>query len=385
MTSWWALALVCFLLGQTVRIPLGPGYLTPLDLAVVVGWVWILARGDVLSQMKNTTWGKGFLLVVGTLVISLIPALFLFELPTVLAGSLYLVRFVLYGAAAVIPFSRRDLRVVRTGMVYALGGTAGLGIAQFILFPNLAPLTVHGWDPHWYRLVSTWLDPNYVGLLLAAGILYVLTPGLTARKWDNRTVLIGTVLFFALLLTFSRSAYLAFVVMSGLSLLRFRTRENALLVVLSVTLLSASLLPRLLIEQYRDINRSESARARVLSYRKALKIAAAHPFGVGFNLYRDAQVALRLLPEGTVSHGSTGADSSFLFLLATTGFFGLSAWIFWLSRTLGTLAKISTGSAWMLFCAMFGWMVHAQFVNSLVFPPLLFFFWSWLNEVTRAV
>ncbi|MGH9857924.1 MAG: hypothetical protein ACRD4B_08780, partial [Acidobacteriota bacterium] len=54
-----------------------------------------------------------------------------------------------------------------TALVLALGG-----IAQWIFYSDLTSFTSQGWDPHQGRLVSSWLDPNFIGGFLSMALVF---------------------------------------------------------------------------------------------------------------------------------------------------------------------------------------------------------------------
>ncbi len=92
--------------------------------------------------------------------------------------------------------------------LYAVGVGLGLiGLIQFFMYPDLRNLMYLGWDPHYYRLFSTLLDPNYMGLLLVFTLLMGF--GIFTKKHSVWIIAGQLVTFVALLLTYSRSSFLA--------------------------------------------------------------------------------------------------------------------------------------------------------------------------------
>lgn len=376
---WWICTLGAWILGQSVRVYLWWIPLTPLDVSLLFGWFILLRRRNSLFHLKRLPWDLPMGLVILSMLVSIASALTLFPWNKVLVDSLYIVRFLLYLLPLYFFRIFPEDKSVDKLLPFFLGTTSGIGLAQLMLFPNLAAVAKYGWDPHWYRLVGTWLDPNYLGFALGAGIIYLLGPILTGKEGYDKKLLVAILLFIALLLTFSRSSYLAFGIMSLLSLVRIRKKETVCLALLGFLLMLLTFIPRNIIDKKRDIDRNESARARVLSWRRALKIGFWHPMGVGYNLFEEAQLKHQLITPNLISHGTTGSDSSLLLLFATTGVLGFMAWIFFLGRLLGWLALQADLEGWLLFSVLFGWIVHSQFVNSLLFGPLLFFLYTWIG------
>jgi putative inorganic carbon (HCO3(-)) transporter len=128
----------------------------------------------------------------------------------------------------------------------------------------------------------------------------------------------------------------------------------------------------------------ETAQLRIVSWENALGIISDHPvFGIGYNLYREAQLQAGILKDPT-AHSATGSDSSLLLVTATTGIVGLVAFL-WLLVALAreairTAAAKNLSAQWRAvglgtaaaFAALF---VHSQFVNSLLYPHLMEFIW----------
>ena len=116
---------------------------------------------------------------------------------------------------------------------------------------------------------------------------------------------------------------------------------------------------------------ADSARLRIVSWSNAWSIAEDNLlFGTGFNSFRYAQRDYGFLnPDTFEIHSGSGADSSLLFVLATTGIFGFILFFIGLIYPLfGSLKSevLSTGAL------LLGLLLHSQFVNSLFFPPIIY-------------
>ena len=75
-------------------------------------------------------------------------------------------------------------------------------IRLYSRYPVLARL---GWDDHYYRLISVLFDPNFTGLILVLGLILIYFN--RPRSWW-----LYAIHLLALLLTYSRSSYLALLV-----------------------------------------------------------------------------------------------------------------------------------------------------------------------------
>jgi hypothetical protein len=101
---------------------------------------------------------------------------------------------------------------------------------------------------------------------------------------------------------------------------------------------------------------------------------------VGFNAYRYAQRDYGFLEEERwqLSHAGAGADSSLLFVLATTGILGLGAYLkIWLK----VLEKSGSKKNRLLVLTVLGVLLsHSLFLNSLFYPWIMA--WLWLVLAT---
>ncbi len=131
--------------------------------AVIVSVVKIV-RGKKLPHSKLMT---PILLVIAACLVSLLVNYWRFPPQSLFSGSLYLVRWILYSFVYILVLQDFvDTRFWLRGL-YAVGvGLGVLGLMQFILYPDLRNLYYLGWDPHYYRVFSTLLDPNFAGITI---------------------------------------------------------------------------------------------------------------------------------------------------------------------------------------------------------------------------
>lgn len=243
--------------------------------------------------------------------------------------------------------------------------TAAVSWGQYLVLPDIRHLQAVGWDPHYYRVVGTLLDPGYTGIILVLFLVY-----LTVRMLNHNSIFHEVLWLFTygtLALTYSRSSYLAFLVSQAF--LSWQKR-SAKLFIFSVLLLTATVyfLPRPGGEGVK-LERTSTVSARLSSWKNSLTIFRDHPWlGVGFNTYRYAQNQYGFLDqsEWLASHAGAGADSSLLFVAATTGVIGLAAYLWYLSRLFSLPA---------LRYYLPALLIHSLFLNSLFYP----FVMVWLS------
>lgn len=376
-------------LGQFQRLNLGNGIVfTPLDVTVFcLFYLWFVSsRSEIKKLLRDKTFFWWLLFVVWAIV-SLVFSLNFFTPGEILVGSLFLLRWVFYsGVLFAVSTTKIGETALWSDLLLASGlVVAILGFAQFWLFRDLSFLAPFGWDPHQGRIVSTFLDPNFVGGFFV--LLWVLssTSLANSKNYPSKKLfyLASTViLFLATVLTFSRSAYIALAVaFILLSILRFRI---VYVFVAASFVLFLLLIPKVSERISGALSFDETSQARVASWGNALKIAQGNLiYGVGFNNYRYAQIKSGFITqEEAAEHASSGTDSSILLILATSGILGLLLFLSFLV----SLAKVTYQSKGKLalagFVASVALLVHSEFVNSLFYPPIVL---TWSIMIGLAV
>jgi hypothetical protein len=266
----------------------------------------------------------------------------------------------------------------------AVLAVAAFGVFQVFAFEHFAQ-TVYPqgpeyirWDYQGRRLVSTLLDPNFAGILVAFPLLvYVarLSFGLRVRAWK------GALLLAALLLTVSRGAVLAFC--AGLLVVvaargaRPRLARAAGLVALAALPFVPALVS--FASGFRKFSIDESAMARVQSWVRAVTVIGDNPVvGVGYNTYPYVRRAYGWAVADNLPAG--GLDGGLLFVTVLTGFVGLALYLgllgvvlvrcrrLWRDRDAPADARaFGLGTA----AATVALVLHSATVNSLLLPFLM--------------
>ena len=365
----WILTLA-IISGQLIKIPIGThGGATLLDVTVIALCLLGLWRLKFnLGKPPPVILGAIFFIAVATLSLILTP-LTLDPIQTMTSFS-YTIRFfvfVLLGWLIYLgSFPTLRKNIYRVLLISGLG-LAILGLLQFIFIPDLRFLTNLGWDPHYFRTVSTFLDPNFAGAFFVLTIILWYQKFAIAKKWY---LLLFLILYLALLTTFSRSSYLMFLV-SGLTL-SFLKKSGKIFIstaILFIILLIGFQTYSQFVAKSRGIDRGQSASFRVNTWEQGLNLFQKSPiFGIGFNAYRYAIKEYNLGDEQFIqSHGSSSNDSSLLFVAATTGVLGLIIYIYFII----SLIKYSYPQNPVLISAMAGLLIHSFFSNSLFYPSIL--------------
>ncbi len=365
-------------------------YISLLDLTALM-FILCTIRPNVFKADFPRKYLAWIVLVFLMMIFTIALEVFSVPLRELVLASLYPLRWLLY---SLIPIGycalsgEREVSFAERSFSAIFVCLAILGFLQLVLFPNLGMLEQYGYDPHYLRLVSTWLDPNFIGPAFILGMLVIYGTACSGvyRKW----VLI-TLLFAALVCTFSRSSYLMFAV-SGITfaLLRKSWRLAFLVLVGLGVIWIAFYIPRQNIEKSRNIDRVVSANSRLTSYMQGLRFYEEEPFfGIGYNLvrYEKRQHGMIVDPRDGGNSGA-GIDSTWILVAATMGSIGLLTFSAFLIRTAYFIVDPVNNKSTKLFSSvraifrltksehvmvafLAGWAVHTWFVNSLFFPLLM--------------
>ena len=407
------ITLISFLLGsglvvgQLWRIPLFGQSLPWLDLAVgltVLLAVITVHRQRLWSQVVKSpafyplaVWVAAWL---GSLVVGL-PRLDSSEL---LTSSFYWVRLCGYALCALL-VSIAWPKLLRSHWhwlsLFAIFLMAGF--AQFLLFPDFQIFEHLGWDPHQNRFMGSFLDPNFAAIWLSFG--FALAGIAITRKNNLPTNLaligIGLGLVGGLVLTASRSGLIALA--ASLATIGLWRSPRLAVVVLGVATLSLFFIPTLNAKIAGALQLDTTTRYRLESWEAGLNLARQQPIlGVGYNTlsatrYQAAlpgtavllsQFGNQLGSPLIASHATTGFDSSLLTILATTGFVGLSVFLWviyhgvrsaWITRrSLPADHPDHLRAVWFISITI-ALLASAWFVNAWLYPPVLL---TWLLVYT---
>jgi O-antigen ligase len=380
--------LVLFPFGQLTRLPLGIAeinlYLTDiLILGFVVTWLGrkLIKREKFIPPPLT----KPILLFTFCCFLSLMINTPLLSGREVMVAGLYVVRWILYAGLYFVVFdlihkSRTKIPNLKSQIPNLLIG-AGLvsaifGLLQYLFLPDTRFLEKYGWDPHLYRVIGTFLDPGFLGLILVFTLILLTLKLWPARKLSWRGIA-WVVVYLALALTYSRASYMAYLVGMG-TIAWFKKSPKFFLTLFFLGMVTIFLLPRPGGEGVK-LERESTIQFRLINYGQSLAIVRDNPlFGVGFNAYRYAQGRHGFLTgeELKSSHAGAGGDSSLLFVLATTGIIGLAFYL-WLWGKALWLGKTNILALATLFSAL----VHSFFINSLFYPWIMAWLWLVLGVV----
>ncbi|HRT40130.1 MAG TPA: O-antigen ligase family protein [Candidatus Woesebacteria bacterium] len=226
------------------------------------------------------------------------------------------------------------------------------GLIQYFIWPNFTYFNALNWDPHLFRLISTFLDPTFTGLLY---LMFLIV--LFCHKLPFYYLILPYV---TMSLTYSRSSLLAF--LASFAYLAKKLNKPKIFYISSLLLLITLVaLPRREGEGTK-LERLSSVRAKIENYQEGITLFKQHPIlGVGYNNLKHVRNL-----DNNLSHSSSGFDGSLLTILTTTGLIGFSFFILgWYHYFRQTDLLHQT-----LLAAIF---IHSLFSNSLLYPFVLFF------------
>jgi O-antigen ligase len=403
-----ALGAIGLLLANVGRLPSGTlgGRTAPLvaaDLVVMLVWFVLalaLLSGSVRAEFDGVMTAVAAFLAVASLSTAFAFSRYHIGISEGTGVLGFLVRWVAYFGWypfvvwCLTPAESRDAwaYVERALLVFAL-----FGIVQSAFLPGFAQMLHDGgdmptWDIQGRRLVSTVLDPNFAGALIAVALVTRLARVAEGiRESAFALVTLGA----ALILTVSRSSLLAFVagVVVIAAIRGLRLRLFRVMVVGAVLVLPFASLLLGFAAKFNKLTYDNSAAARLVPWTRAVQLVAEHPWlGVGFNAIKQAQAAHEWRPVGGAD---VSLDGGLFFIAAMTGLIGLVLYLRIIGRVWGMARRAwrdrsvdtrDRAHAVGTVAATVAVIVHSFFVNSLLLPfvmQVLWVMWARLAVIAR--
>jgi len=372
--------LIVFPFGQLTKIPLNIDQVNIYFhdfLIMLILIIWLirqisLKRKFLISKLNRYI--LGFIIITA---FSLTINISSYKFNEILIAFLYLARWLIYAGIyfVIADLSRQNLvfkKNVYDLLIIATVSAAILGLLQYIYIPDIRPLAAFAWDPHYYRIVGTYLDPGFTSMIYVLGIILIVL-----RSWKDKKNLIlklsFLITYIALALTYSRSGYLAYII--AMLIIAFKKKAVMFMIVVFLTgIITLLTLPRPGGEGVK-LERQSTIRARIINWQQTLKIYSQKPlFGWGFNGLRYVQRDLGLISNNDweQTHSGSGTDSSLLFVLATTGIIGLIIYLYLMVN----IIKLSYQRSLLIFSSFCSLIIHSFFNNSLFYNWILI--WGWM-------
>lgn len=298
-----------------------------------------------------------------------------------ITAAFYLIRYAVYLLSALVTYNMLSSGIIDRGqlekyLTFSAIFLSAAGLVQLWLLPDFTMLDpALGWDPHKNRVASTFFDPNFLGAYLVTVLTLILGSISEGKKDKCRLVSAGVLLIF-IFLTFSRSAWAMLAVV--IFIFGLFKQRRLLLLGLLLAFLAYFLVPRVQTRLVGITDPADSARFRLVSWKNAIQISRDNMLmGVGFNAYRYAQKDYNFLTADNISSRSgAGADSSLLFVLATTGIFGALTFVSALAFPFLDSVVSKRKYGLVIASLLPALMLESLFLNSLFYPQIMFVFYA---------
>lgn len=361
-------------LGQFEGLPLFGGVMYLHELLFPILYAVLLARRNgTASSRQNRIIAAIFGFMIWAC-LSLLFNRFRFSQTEFLTGSLYFFRWIAYaGLIFMMGPARKDSLKIPRLLFFSYSLFSVFGLIQMIFFPSLRSITSSGWDPHYYRLVSSLLDPNFAGLC----ILIALILGCTERNDIPEKVFLPlqALNVVALVLTFSRSSLLA---LAGCLIVYGVYRRDKRIIVLFFCLALVAVLMQMLPYGTLRFFRIESSDARLNNAIQSVRLIGKSPvFGFGFDTLRYyTHSGHSVIPQ----RSGAGIDNSFLFAAAAAGVPGLLLYgylwfLLFREKIVRFREQKGTYKEFGYFLVFLAVVIHGMFNNSLFYPWVMAVVW----------
>ena len=339
-----------FFIGQIFRLNLFDTSFPLIDIAIM-----LLALVNILQHIKQNNLkpnNKYFLYFLIFTWFFLFINLFKYQIIS-LKPIFYLIRLTCLLSLFIFPINIKN-KLKNLFIIFVIANII-FGIIQYFVWPDFTYFNISNWDPHLYRLVSTYFDPTFTALIY----LFLVIKLFLEKDFKYRKPLL-IISYLAMALTYSRSTYLSFLV-AFIFIAISQKKIKIFLYSIFIILLTIMLLPRQQGEGTK-LERTSSIFAKMENYQEGFSLFIKSPLvGHGYNNLSF------LRNSNSNSHAISGFDGSLLTILVTTGIIGFSFFILGINRFFyqSSLLKKSM---------MISLLVHSIFANSFLYPWVLLSF-----------
>jgi hypothetical protein len=294
-----------------------------------------------------------------------------------------------------LPTSFGGRRSVMIGLMIALLSHVGLAVAQFMALHATA-FTFAGVAPHaawirgdavvvaggerWLRAYGGFAHPNVLGTVLVVGLLVLHSWWGTLRRGATRISAMCVTMFFVfgIILTFSRSAWLAFLVLVVLSFARHSTRTFAAVCLVSAFALSIPFAPLISARVFpSSLTEMQSITSRVSGIDDARELSVASPlFGSGLHAM---PFALMQRDPGRSPFTAQPVHNVLLLLMVELGLAGFVMML--IVFLLRTPVRFSFAPEWLVLLPA---LLFDHFILSLAVGPAVILFVALASAQYRA-
>ncbi|MBI4974192.1 hypothetical protein HZC27_06305 [Candidatus Roizmanbacteria bacterium] len=343
-----------FPLGQFARVSFFNQQINiyPYEVVMAVALVLLIIKHKI-SPFKCGVTFKSIYLFLTILLVSFLFSFRAFDMYENGIGFLYLLRLTFYFfhfvylAVHLRKFKKESNHLLKelSLLVFVVILTSWL---QYIFYPNLRNLLYQGWDPHLYRVFGAFFEPYLAGAVLGLCFFFVYFRMFSKKAQIFIKCSILGILFLLLMLTFSRTVYVAIIL--SLITLFFRQKKYTFIgLTVSAFIILAIFIPKP-IGVGVQLFRTFSVDTRISNAVEGVQIWMKNPFlGVGYNRIRYKKAGLGLTGKYDLSHAAASYHSSFVTILVAGGALGLLGFL----GVLVMLVKISLPSfSYILFLSI---------------------------------
>lgn len=356
--------LVVFPFGQLLKQKISifglPVSILAVDLIAATSLIFLIKKKNRHGIEKYIT---AFLLSAA---FSYVISIFIFKDLKVIFGAFYFFRILTYFSFFLLSRKLSRGKITKDYIIKSLVSISAIvavfGWIQYLFLPDLRHLYYLGWDDHLFRLVGSFLDPGFTGIILVLGLLLSLNIYLNSKK--SSFLILTLFLLLTVAFTYSRASYVSLIVGFAAILLMKKAFRKTVLFLCAIFILMISFLPRPQSSGV-ELERTYSIYSRITDYSKTVQVWKKSPlFGVGFNNLCLAKQKY-LKNDNFESHSCSGSDSSLLLVLATTGVVGFVLFLNLIIQLFKHREKGIYGE--MFLISLMSVLTHSLFVNSLFY------------------
>lgn len=251
-----------------------------------------------------------------------------------------------------------------------------LGFLQYLFIQDTRFLSILGWDDHFGRLIGSYFDPGFTGLIF----LLTLLIGLKNSFLQHKALKLLLVITFSwgIVLTFSRATYLALLLVLVLisldSIKKTGRKIKQFGIGLSFFLVLIFLAPKPYGEGV-NLLRTSTIIARATAIQEQLQLVSVKTFLIGNGVFSQKNSLTTTGQEATeipaiIPSHSRIPDNIFINVLLSTGVIGVVLF----SLLLIKWSRELSASDIYVFAGFAALILHSQFSNSLLQPFVLLIF-----------
>lgn len=265
------------------------------------------------------------------------------------------------------------IRVTRIFVMSAFGFIAVTSFMQYFLYPDLTNIFYAGWDPHMYRMVGLFFEPQVSGAVY--GLLFFFFLSIPSEKYRVLKIFSLSLLMMLIFLTFSRSTYVGIIAGLTVAVLQYRKyitrafKKNLKISVVSsaVVLIISLYMASISTGEGANLMRTSTIKSRLVNMQEGIRVWQQNPIlGVGYNHIRYAREVKQEDMTKDLSHSDASFHSSFLVILVTGGIIGLVL-------LFGGLYELSRVSKYGLYSVVF--VGFASLADNVLLHPFVMLLW----------